>query len=255
MRLEMDFKYFFFEPLKYEDFQAYSKQGTPSKTLLCGYLGWVIEYCRKAEYFYQYQYRKHSALTQVAFNNLFNIPDYEHPDNFGLEIAWKDWKEQYQLDDHYERYQQAIADLTNLKKIAEDKIKSLSLEYQNETILRRDVNQTWFDKIIDNTPRVADELRSLPYEKYRQTTHWEKVRSAILLINSAMCQAEECRITGESWYGGSESEIHVHHINYSNLGNERFEDLALLCKRHHELIHDNLKNNGTSGIEIVDIFY
>jgi len=248
----MDFKYFFFEPLNYEDFQSYSKQDVPSKTMLHNYLGWTIEYCRKAQYFYQYQYRKHSVSTREAFDNIFNIPNYEHPDNLGFELEWRDWKNEHQLDEHYEKHQQAVSDLINLKTIAEEKLKSLSLEDQDGAILHQDMNRIWFDKIINNPPRVAEELRQLSYpEKYHKTTHWGKIRSAILLINNATCQAEECHITGESWYGGSESEIHVHHINYSNLGNERFSDLALLCGRHHQLLHDNLKRTGETGINII----
>ncbi len=48
-------------------------------------------------------------------------------------------------------------------------------------------------------------------------------------------------MVGESWYGGNESDLEIHHLDYSNRGNERFDDLAVLCKRHHELIHQNLK--------------
>lgn len=68
------------------------------------------------------------------------------------------------------------------------------------------------------------------YEKYRETTHWKRTRSAILYISNAVCQAKECNAIGESWYGGNESEVEVHHLDYSNIGNERFDDLALLCR-------------------------
>ena len=51
-------------------------------------------------------------------------------------------------------------------------------------------------------------------EKYHKTTHWGKIRSAMLLINSAICQAEACHIAGESWYGGNESYFFECHGNF-----------------------------------------
>ncbi len=57
----------------------------------------------------------------------------------------------------------------------------------------------------------------------------------MLLIEQARCSA--CP-TDDSFYGDDwETEIHVHHLHYRNLGCEKFEDLKLLCRKHHEEEH------------------
>lgn len=72
-----------------------------------------------------------------------------------------------------------------------------------------------------------------------------------MLVSKATCRAEACNIIGESWYGGAESELDVHHLTYKNKGTERFDDLALLCRYHHEVVHKNLQDSGVPGIEFM----
>ena len=55
----------------------------------------------------------------------------------------------------------------------------------------------------------------------------------------------------KSWYFGWEPEIDVHHLHYRNKGNERYSDLALLCKAHHKLWHYN-QDNDKPQIKILD---
>ena len=62
---------------------------------------------------------------------------------------------------------------------------------------------------------------------------------------------EEHFYTGEAWYG-DESYIHVHHLNYEHIGNERYDDLVLLCDKHHAMWHENMKRIGSPGFNIVD---
>ena len=68
----------------------------------------------------------------------------------------------------------------------------------------------------------------------------------MFLINKAICQANDCNVVGESWYGGNESGLDVHHLTYENRGNERFDDLALLCRYHHELFHNDHRKIDTT---------
>jgi 5-methylcytosine-specific restriction endonuclease McrA len=73
-------------------------------------------------------------------------------------------------------------------------------------------------------------LRSLPYEQYLKTSHWQSKR--------AMCLRrfeEKCAICS------SKEELNVHHRTYENLGCESESDLTLLCKSCHELFHKNKK--------------
>ncbi|AFZ11309.1 hypothetical protein Cri9333_0327 [Crinalium epipsammum PCC 9333] len=36
---------------------------------------------------------------------------------------------------------------------------------------------------------------------------------------------------------GAIKKLHVHHLHYKNLGNEKFEDLLYVCTKHHQQIH------------------
>ena len=101
------------------------------------------------------------------------------------------------------------------------------------------INELWFNTTINNPGDVVSQLRALTYPEYLKTKHWQRVRAAMMLIHKAICQAEGYYEMDESWFFGGESEIDVHHLHYRNKGNERYSDLALLCKDHHKLWHSN----------------
>lgn len=244
----MDFEYFFFKPLGFEELvkALNSTYNNFSHDSLKGiYAEWLIDYCRKSQYFYQYQYRKHSEVTWAAFCTSYSILEYDDPSNFGLDIEWRDWKEEYSLNIHYDQYQDIRDRLTHLQETAQQNIDTKSSIYIEEMVPYKEIDRVWFNLIINNSPQKIDELRKIShenYEKYRQTTHWKRVRAAMLLISQAVCQDNECSLIGESWYGGNEAEVEVHHLNYSNIGNERFEELTLLCRKHHGLLHTEPNN-------------
>ena len=107
--------------------------------------------------------------------------------------------------------------------------------------LEIELNAYWFNREIYRSPELVSELRRLPYKDYLNTPEWKRVRASLVMIRRAICQAEPCYNIGESFSGDWEAELHVHHLSYSNLGYERYADLALLCKRHHELWHKNAR--------------
>lgn len=43
------------------------------------------------------------------------------------------------------------------------------------------------------------------------------------------------------------SNIHVHHICYDNIGNERFGDLVVICNGCHQLLHDRIDRMRKGG--------
>lgn len=49
--------------------------------------------------------------------------------------------------------------------------------------------------------------------------------------------AEAREYHGNKCYVCDDPYVHVHHITYRNIGNERMEDLALLCRSHHRRAH------------------
>lgn len=236
------FEYFFFMPLAYNDVAAYIQSHLNSSDLLLTktiYGSWLGSYRHKSYLFYQYQYRKHRDLTWFSFCQHYQIPEYENPSNLGLDYEWTDWRLNSQLDDHFERYQATIEEKIAIMEDNQTDSSSISDTLINYgAVIYKELDEIWFNNLINNPPELFAKLRIMPYDKkYRETSHWKRIRAAMLLINTAICQAEECLMIGESWYGGNESDLEVHHQDYKNLGNERFKDLVLLCRRHHEQIH------------------
>ena len=71
----------------------------------------------------------------------------------------------------------------------------------------------------------------MKYSNYLKSDHWLKTREGALI--SAGFQCEECGWDDESHY-----QLNVHHNTYKNLGNEKPEDLTVLCYRCHMEVHD-----------------
>jgi 5-methylcytosine-specific restriction endonuclease McrA len=245
----MEFMFFFFEPLQLEKSVNQIEQFSYDQNeIRNSYWLWLIDFCRKSILFYQNQHRAHKEFAWSEFCLRFGIPDYENPSNLGLEIEWEEWKEGCFLNGHYKDYQKNVQTISDLQEIANREMKS-SEALPIDTIPMREFDKVWFNNLINNPPQTIAELRNLKYEKYLQTPHWKKIRAAIFLINKAVCQADDCNVVGESWYGGSESGLDVHHLSYENRGNERFEDLTLLCKQHHELSHNTRIETSPDGEE------
>lgn len=79
------------------------------------------------------------------------------------------------------------------------------------------------------------------YNDFIHSKEWQAIRLNLFKIRGKKC--EMC---------GSISEIHVHHITYKRFGgNERPEDLCVLCKDCHMEIHNvkgKKKANGKKGL-------
>lgn len=96
----------------------------------------------------------------------------------------------------------------------------------------------WFNRLIHNPNPEQNRLQKLSYKEYLLTSHWQTVRNALLLIYRSRCQENSC-IKSPNACASYDSDIHVHHLSYDNLGNERFDDLTLLCAEHHRTLHTN----------------
>jgi len=72
-------------------------------------------------------------------------------------------------------------------------------------------------------------LKSMPYKEYLLTYHWRTMRSKALKRAHYKCQI--C---------GSTKQLNVHHNTYENRGEEKYEDLIVLCKDCHSKFHDKL---------------
>lgn len=81
--------------------------------------------------------------------------------------------------------------------------------------------------------RWLEECRSIPYVDYLQTEHWKSVRKKALYRAEFSCQL--CNAKG--------GRLDVHHRTYERLGEEKWNDLIVLCrpchKKHHDIMEDD----------------
>jgi 5-methylcytosine-specific restriction endonuclease McrA len=77
------------------------------------------------------------------------------------------------------------------------------------------------------TPERANQLRSMPYEKYLATPEWGYRRRE--MVKAAERKCGRC--------GRYSPNLDVHHLTYERLGNELPEDLIVLCHDCHSLEH------------------
>lgn len=81
------------------------------------------------------------------------------------------------------------------------------------------------------------------YKDYLNSYYWQDKRRYILEIRrkrayrgteliNVFWRCEKCNKQLEF-----EEEIEVHHLNYEHIGNERWEDLIIVCKDCHGKIH------------------
>jgi 5-methylcytosine-specific restriction endonuclease McrA len=71
------------------------------------------------------------------------------------------------------------------------------------------------------------------YAQYTQSEHWQQRRKQA--IADAFNQCERCDLP--RWIASLiyDQDLHVHHRNYQNLGDEQSEDLEVLCRRCHDI--------------------
>ena len=77
--------------------------------------------------------------------------------------------------------------------------------------------------------KTIDVLIRMSYKDYLKTEHWQKTRISALIKSGYKCQL--C---------GSTHNLNVHHNTYKNRGNEKPEDLIVLCKDCHAKFHDKI---------------
>ena len=72
-----------------------------------------------------------------------------------------------------------------------------------------------------------DQLKRIPFSEYRKTREWQAKRTERLSRAGYRCQA--C--------GTRDARLHVHHKTYENYGDERPQDLVVLCESCHGRFH------------------
>ena len=61
------------------------------------------------------------------------------------------------------------------------------------------------------------------YEAHIRSAQWKQMRKALFTMRGELC--EGC--------GYGSATLQIHHLTYERLGNERFADLKILCRRCH----------------------
>lgn len=67
------------------------------------------------------------------------------------------------------------------------------------------------------------------YRRYLDSSQWQEIKRTYWFSD----RPKECWACGKRWHFGSPG-FNFHHINYTNLYQEKLDDLVLLCATHHE---------------------
>lgn len=86
---------------------------------------------------------------------------------------------------------------------------------------------SWRQDALDRQSQLQH-LRSMPYQEYLRTPHWQATRVAALR-----------RCKGRCMVCNAAARLDVHHRTYERRGSERAADVVALCRTCHGLFHAN----------------
>lgn len=90
----------------------------------------------------------------------------------------------------------------------------------------------YYDSVGDDVNILDDYyhlifMKNKDYNNYLKTKHWKQKRQKVLKSAKYKCQL--C---------SSKEKLNVHHNTYKNIGNEKKEDLIVLCEKCHKKFHE-----------------
>jgi len=94
---------------------------------------------------------------------------------------------------------------------------------------------------VPGVTRVLGSTGSSFYSLYIASPAWRRVRAAALELAEHRCQ--RCSRGGPGWIG---IHLDVHHISYERLGEERPDDVEVLCRRCHREADVERRRGGVS---------
>jgi 5-methylcytosine-specific restriction endonuclease McrA len=83
---------------------------------------------------------------------------------------------------------------------------------------------------VEGMHEETPDLATMPYDDYLQTEAWQEHRKQALAYAGYRCQV--CNTDEEA--------LHVHHRTYERRGQEKPQDLIVLCASCHALFHGKL---------------
>jgi len=163
---------------------------------------------------------------KVINGDIYENVDNRHGSKFPNYLAFKSW-----LLNKYKNNNITFDCLfNNIENVFDISINTTEVE-------NKDINVNYIQDQINN-------LKNMPYKEYLQTEHWREKRKSALYRANNKCQL--C---------GNKENLHVHHNTYDNRGQEKDEDLVVLCEichaRHHgKLIEEKEESINEKQIEI-----
>jgi len=81
-------------------------------------------------------------------------------------------------------------------------------------------------------------LKMEEYEKYFEFPHWQEFRRRALELQRKNLGHNCCEKCGaRPTVVTRETALHLHHLTYERLGEERFEDVMIICRPCHDEEH------------------
>jgi hypothetical protein len=82
------------------------------------------------------------------------------------------------------------------------------------------------------------DLKMWEYEKYLESPHWQELRKRKLEQQRKELGYNSCEKCGERPQAVTrETALHIHHLTYERLGEERLEDVTIICRPCHDREH------------------
>jgi hypothetical protein len=245
----MEFDYFFFKPIPYE-MVAWKLEGRLGKNLTRDVYGkWVNWYLRHSRLFYPHQYSYHSEIVFNRFISENDLSPYEEGWYESDTERYEEYRIKNGLNKHYKECNQFLETVSNqLRKyvVSESiEISEITARITKELLSSEssprayigDVVRLWFNNLIDNSVKDEEALRNMSYADYLKSRHWRQVKALKVKIHRARCSNPKCEHFREGFWGSWVSEVQCHHATYKNRGNERYDEIYLLCKPCHAQAH------------------
>jgi 5-methylcytosine-specific restriction endonuclease McrA len=95
-------------------------------------------------------------------------------------------------------------------------------------------SKSWQERLWRRKRLHALGFKFEEYDKYLETPHWQSFRRLVFAEQRRRLGRNCCERCPKN---GSEIKLDVHHLTYERLGNEKTEDVQIICKDCHDKIH------------------
>lgn len=175
-----------------------------------------------------------NAMGWLLLDSTITNPNLKMPRNFEMDTLVKDWM----LEAGTLAKNEARAHI--FKRADGDESASNGFKPEVVVFPRRNIPKIIINReplTLDIEPQVSDLTAFKPldklqpdqyefYDQYLKSADWQRKKLDVKARDSDKCRA--C---------GATENLEVHHLTYERLGNERLEDLVLLCKEDHNAVH------------------